>query len=131
MAAAGSSARKTAVPATNVSAPASAARSIVSGLIPPSTWIQMSRSRSSMTLRARRIFSSIGSMNDWPPNPGSTVMTSSMSSSGRTGRNGSRSVVGLSAIAERDPRRRSSRARRIGALAASAWNVTLCAPASA
>ena len=70
-------------------------------------------------------------MNDWPPNPGSTVMTSSMSTSPSRSRNGSTGVAGLIASPARAPRRRSSRASRTGAPAASAWKVTDAAPASA
>ena len=51
-----SSAPKTAEPATNMSAPASAQRSMVSSETPPSTWSQMSPPVRSISSRACRIF---------------------------------------------------------------------------
>ena len=72
----GSAAEKTALPATNTSAPASAQRSIVSRETPPSTWSQVSTPCLSISARARRIFGRHRSRNFWPPKPGSTVMMS-------------------------------------------------------
>ena len=80
--ASGSSAVNTAEPATNTSAPASAHRSIVSRDTPPSTYSQMSPPCLSISVRARWIFGRQTSRNFWPPKPGSTVMISTMSSSG-------------------------------------------------
>ena len=82
----------------------------------------------SSAARARRIFGSVPSMKDWPPNPGSTVITRSMSNSGSR----SRRARPARPAGARSPRarraRRSSRASRTGAWAASAWNVTEAAP---
>src|SRR5580692_1525585 len=62
-AAAGSAAPYTAEPATNMSAPASAHRTIVSSLTPPSTCSQMSPPFLAMSWRACRIFGRTRSMN--------------------------------------------------------------------
>ena len=81
--------------------------------------------------RVRSIFGIICSMKDWPPKPGSTVMIRIMSNSLRISTKGAMSVAGLSARPARAPRRCSSRARRSGAAAASAWKVTEWHPTSA
>ena len=59
----------------------------------------------SIAARARRIFGSMPSMNDWPPNPGSTVITSTMSNSGSRSSSGSTGDAGRSAIPARDAAR--------------------------
>ncbi len=129
--ASGSSALNTADPATNVSAPASTQRSMVLSEMPPSTWSQMSPPCASSSARVRRIFGSITSRNDCPPKPGSTVISSTMSSSGSRSAYGSIGVAGRSPMDAREPSRRSSRASRTGASDASTWKVTDSAPASA
>ena len=97
------------------SAPASAARSIVAAETPPSTWIHTSSPCSDTARRARRIFGSTSSRNSWPPNPGSTVITSSMSSSGSSRTYGSKGVAGLSAMPARAPSRAQLAGQRTGA----------------
>ena len=52
------------------------------GETPPSTWSQVSTPCLSISSRARRILGRHRSRNFWPPKPGSTVMISTMSSSG-------------------------------------------------
>ncbi len=81
--------------------------------------------------RARRTFGSTMSRNFCPPNPGSTVISSSMSTSPTRSSYGSTAVAGLSASPARAPSERISRSVRTGAEDASAWMVTLPAPASA
>ena len=78
-----------------------------------------------------RILGSTRSRNFWPPKPGSTVISSSMSSSGSRSAYGSTAVAGRSAIPARTPAARSVRASRTGACVASTWKVTLRAPGSA
>ena len=68
--------------ATKTSAPASAHRSMVSSLTPPSTCSQIEPPCAEIRARARRRFGSTRSRNRCPPKPGSTVISSSMSSSG-------------------------------------------------
>ena len=121
----------TADPATKTLAPASAARVMVSSVMPPSTWMATFTPEPSTAARARRIFGSITSRNAWPPKPGSTVMISSMSSSESMSRYGSTGVAGRSAMPAFAPRARSSRASLMGASDASTWNVTELRPASA
>jgi len=67
----------------------------------------------------------------WPPKPGSTVISNSMSSSGSRSAYGSTAVPGLKASPARAPAARMARKVRTGARVASAWIVTLRAPASA
>ena len=69
-------------------------------------------------------------MNDWPPNPGSTVMTSTMSSSSRYGSSADSGVPGLTASPAARPAARI--ARRVGSIASSisTWNVIESQPAS-
>ena len=118
-------------PATNVSAPTSAQRSTVSTDTPPSTWIHTSRFAADTSLRTAAIFGSTRSRNFCPPKPGSTVISSTMSTSPSIVAQASIGVAGFSATPARAPLARSSRASRTGACAASTWNVTDSAPASA
>jgi hypothetical protein len=67
----GSVAPKTALPATMTLAPASAAWSMVFSDKPPSTSI----CRSGYFFRSAETLGSSDAMKDWPPKPGSTVMT--------------------------------------------------------
>src|SRR4029453_11119114 len=83
MRSAGTSPPNTADPATNVSAPASAAMPMVSAVMPPSTWSQTSRPALRTASATRCSFGIVSGMNDWPPKPGSTVITSTWSNSGR------------------------------------------------
>ncbi len=61
----------------------------------------------------------------WPPNPGSTLITSSVSKSRRISRYGSIGVFGLIDRPALAPAARMSRATPDGSSAASAWKVTL------
>ena len=67
----------------------------------------------------------------WPPNPGSTVISSSMSISGSRSAYGSTGVAGLIPSPARAPPYLIARIVRTGPRAASAWMVTFRAPASA
>ena len=69
-------------------------------------------------------------MNDWPPKPGSTVMTSTMSSSSRYGSSADSGVAGLTASPAARPAARMR--RRVGAISSSisTWNVIESQPAS-
>ena len=78
-----------------------------------------------MTLRMARAFSSTSGMKLCPPNPGSTLMISSVSKLFRISRYGSSGVPGLSESPAFAPALRMSRATGTGSLVASAWNVTL------
>ena len=66
-------------PATNVSAPAAATCAMLSDFTPPSTSSQMSRPLASMRFLTWRSLSRAEAMNDWPPNPGFTDITSTRS----------------------------------------------------
>src|SRR5690606_4654246 len=76
---AGSSAPYTAEPATQQSTPASAGASMVSALMPPSISMRSVRWPVSTSRRAVRTFSRTSGMTSWPPKPGSTLITSSVS----------------------------------------------------
>ena len=69
-------------------------------------------------------------MNDWPPKPGSTVMTSTMSSSSAYGSRADSGVPGLTASPAARPASRI--ARSVGAIGSSisTWNVIESQPAS-
>ncbi len=56
--------------------------------------------------RTRAIFGSTSAMNDWPPNPGKTVMQSTRSTWSRKGSSASKGVSGLAASPTRSPRSR-------------------------
>ena len=104
---------------------------MVSSWTPPSTWSQISAPRLATRERARRSFGSTMSRKCWPPKPGSTVISSSMSISGSRSSYGSTAVPGLTASPARAPAARMAPSVRTGARVASAWMVTLRAPASA
>ena len=82
-------------PATRTSAPASTQVRAVTSLMPPSTETWSPGLWSSAHCLAMDILGTQSSMNDWPPNPGWTVMTSTMSASGRKGSILSKGVSGL------------------------------------
>ena len=83
-------------PTTRMSTPRPPTSSAVSRLTPPSTctsppwslWERYSRASSSLAFAT-------SAMNAWPPNPGSTVMTITMSSSWRYGSSAVSGVFGL------------------------------------
>jgi len=70
-------------------------------------------------------------MNDCPPNPGSTLITSTRSTSGSTSRSASTGVAGLTDTPALAPARRISATHPAGSSVASRWKVTRSAPASA
>src|SRR5206468_3560661 len=70
----------TAEPATRTVAPASMTWGAVWGSMPPSTSMSTDRPRRSISARSSRIFGTTASMNFWPPKPGFTDMTRTMSS---------------------------------------------------
>ena len=78
--------KKQAEPATKVSAPASAAIPIVSAETPPSTCSLISSPGASFHVSELTKFWHKSDMNFWPPNPGSTVITSTMSKCSRSSR---------------------------------------------
>ena len=69
-------------------------------------------------------------MNDWPPKPGSTVITSTMSRSSRYGSRADSGVAGLTASPAARPAARMRRS--VGSIASSisTWNVIESQPAS-
>ena len=70
-------------------------------------------------------------MNDWPPNPGSTVITRTMSSRSRYASSAASGVAGLTdSPADRPAARMRSRAGRICGASTSTWNVIESQPAS-
>lgn len=121
---------KTDDPATIMLAPALAAASTVLGPRPPSTW--MSSAGCSVL-----ISSTLGIMlgiKDWPPKPGSTVMTSTMSTRATMGATAPAGVPGFSATPTFMPAARmalqSSAAAPSASPAASMWKVYWLPPAS-
>ena len=71
-----SAALKNAVPHTKVSAPTSRHSRPVSALMPPSTSMRSESPRALRQPSSVEIFSSTSRRNDWPPNPGCTLMSS-------------------------------------------------------
>ena len=126
---------KIALPATKVSAPASAIARMLSTLTPPSTSRLIGRpvrcTAPSMILRAARIFSSACGMNDWPPKPGFTDMMSTMSSLSITCISQSSGVAGLNTRPAVQPDSRMRPIVRSTCSEASGWNVMFAAPAFA
>ena len=90
-------------PATRTSAPASTQVRAVTSLMPPSTEMWSPGLWSSAHCLAMEILGTQSSMKDWPPNPGWTVMTSTMSASGRKGSILSKGVSGLMEIPTPSP----------------------------
>src|SRR6267143_1928129 len=101
-------AAKIALPATNVSAPASHTDLIVLRSMPPSTSRNALLPFSASISRARRTLSIEPLMNFCPPKPGFTVITRSRSRSGITSLTAVRGVAGLTTAPARQP---SSRMR--------------------
>ena len=91
----------------------------------------VSRPISRAIARSCAIFSSDPGMNDCPPNPGSTLITSTRSTSGNTSRSASTGVAGLTDTPALAPARRISATHPAGSSVASRWKVTRSAPASA
>ena len=101
--ASGSSARNTALPATSTSAPASKSSRAFADEMPPSTSISVSSPMRRFISSRRRTFSTYEGMNDCPPNPGSTLITNTISTSGSSRSNTPTSVAGLIEIPARAP----------------------------
>ena len=120
-----------ALPATKVSAPARQQRSIVSRLIPPSTSSAARLPTASSSRRARAILSTLRSMNDCPPKPGLTDMTSSRSRSAATSSTATSGVEGLMTTPARHPSSLIRASCRFRCGATSAWMVSPVAPALA
>ena len=70
-------------------------------------------------------------MNGWPPQPGLTVMQSTMSAQPRSSETATAGVPGFSAIPARQPSSRIACRVRLAWGVASAWKVIESAPASA
>mmetsp|Transcript_5647 Transcript_5647/g.7520 ORF Transcript_5647/g.7520 Transcript_5647/m.7520 type:complete len:323 (+) Transcript_5647:266-1234(+) len=123
----GFSALKMPDPETIRFAPALAHASMVCVLTPPSTWIPIEGN-------FRRIFATFGivhHMNDWPPKPGSTVITSTWLSLSQKGKTSSAGVSGLSAIPGFIPFSKIISIILPGSSTASKWKVNVSAPALA
>ncbi len=71
------------LPETRTSMPFSAQRAAFFSEMPPSTSTMTSRPRFVISSRIARAFGIMSAMKDWPPKPGSTVMTRTMSTSSR------------------------------------------------
>src|SRR5262245_53155330 len=100
-AAAGSAAPKTAEPATRIDAPSWASDFAISAFTPPSTEMSMARVPTSV-LTSRTFRWALG-MNDWPPKPGFTDITSTRSRSSSTNSSAEGGVDGFSATPARAP----------------------------
>lgn len=94
-------------------APAPAAAAMFWGASPPSTWM----ASAGCARRSAATLAIMAGMNDWPPKPGSTVMTSTRSTAPASGNTASTGVPGLSATPTRMPR---ARMRSISPAASSA-----------
>ena len=104
-------------PTTRMSTPSPPTNSAVSRLIPPSTWTSPPWALWRRSSRAASSLSRATSfMNDWPPNPGSTVMTSTMSSSSAYGSSADSGVAGLTASPAARPASRMRAQRRLDRL---------------
>src|SRR5437588_1000558 len=98
-----SGAPNTAVPATSTEAPAWTTEDAVSGPSPPSTAIANPSPRERPRSASPRLLASISGMNGCPPLPGSTVITRTAVTTGRTHSISSRGVAGLRATAGSTP----------------------------
>ena len=121
----------TAVPATSVSAPASMMRGAVSGVTPPSTDSAIERPEASIIRRRAAIFGNCDARNSWPPNPGLTVITRTMSTRSSTHAMLSGGVAGFSTTPARLPCDRISWSVRCRCGPASGCTSMWSAPASA
>ena len=91
-----SSERNTVLPATMTFAPAEMTSFTFSSVMPPSTSISSSGLPAQMQkVRSRSIFSSVSGMKRWPPQPGCTLMRSSISASPTASKMLSTGVLGL------------------------------------
>ncbi len=95
--------------------------------MPPSTSIRAAPTSSA----SRATFSTEPSMNDWPPQPGLTVMQRAMSARPRSSVRASTGVPGLIAIPARQPSSRIAARVRLACGVASSWKVIESAPAAA
>ena len=83
MVASGFSLANTVLPATSTSQPAAYTSAALASVMPPSISITAREPQRSISRRSSATFSVDPSMNDCPPNPGSTLITSTRSSSFR------------------------------------------------
>ena len=92
-------------PTTRTSTPSAPTTSAVSRLTPPSTWTSPPYGLVVEQVAGRAGASRwrTSCMNAWPPNPGSTVMTITMSSSSRYGSSATSGVAGLDRQPGRPP----------------------------
>src|SRR3989449_3420424 len=127
----GSGLANTALPATNVSAPAACAAAIVCGVMPPSTSRNAREPCALRSSRARRILSFDAGKYVCPPKPGFTVMSSSRSRSASTSAASASGEAGLSARPASIPRSRAAASCRCTCPVASGGNVDTDAPAAA
>lgn len=118
-------------PATRTSAPASTQVRAVTSLIPPSTDTCRPGLWSSAHSLALATLGTQSSMNDCPPNPGCTVITSTMSAIGRKGSSDSNGVSGLIEIPTPMPWSAMRLTASMTSPSASTWTVTESHPASA
>ena len=100
----------------------------VSGAMPPSTWSQIGRSP--IIARSARSFGSIAGRKAWPPKPGLTVITRTRSHLSSTYSTAEGGVAGLSATPAFAPSSRMRARLRSRCGPASAWTVTMSAPAA-
>jgi len=131
MAEAMSSSLNSADPATRTVAPASTQAFPVNSLTPPSTDISRSRPFSAAQSLTYDILGMHSEMNDCPPNPGCTVITRTMSTSGRYSSSSWTGVSGLTDIPALMPRDLISWMAPRMSPTASQWTVTRSHPASA
>ena len=104
-------------PTTRMSTPSPPTNSAVSRLTPPSTWTSPPTGLWAQVLAGReQLLRRDVRMNDWPPNPGSTVITRTMSSSSRYGSRADSGVPGLTARPAARPAARIAAQRRLDLL---------------
>src|SRR5437867_12285375 len=127
----GSGLANTALPATNVSAPAVCVAATVCRFMPPSTSRNAREPCALRSSRARRILSFDAGNYVCPPKPGFTVMTSTRSRSAMTSSASASGVAGVSARPATIPRPRTAASWRWTCSVASGWSVNTDAPAAA
>ena len=97
--------------------------------MPPSTWIRIGRAP--IIALTRRTLSTIAAMNDCPPNPGLTVITSTRSIRSSTFSTADSGVAGFSATPARFPSAPIACSVRSRCVVASACTVSRSDPAAA
>ena len=120
-----------ALPATKVSAPASATRRMLSTLIPPSTSRRMSLPLARMRWRTASTLRSAESIKPWPPKPGLTLMIKIKSMSSITQSSTSSGCAGLNTSPACTPCALMAWMLRCTWPLASGWKLIRSAPACA